>query len=109
MIVFKLQSTKEEVLSRLFSELETGAIKLGWTGLSGSGLKPEDLFTQKYKFNDYVLEGGVSYLLQLEDHGTEVWFKLELMGATKRDKAVEPLVSHYLRDAGLKFEIVKNE
>jgi hypothetical protein len=99
-IVVEVSSDRSHVLQNAFSLDNQGHICFGMAARSSNSKKMADLFEGQVEFIDYVMEGFVTYQLQLRERPNCVVFELTKSG-TNRDQYLESHLRWYLRILGL--------
>lgn len=98
---FVLDSTPDEALVKLFSTNPDGTVRLGWSATTQVPTDVRSVLIEPVPFRDYLMEGFVSYTLQLSHH--PLGAKLVAIGTgSSRDKYVVNQVRHFVTAAGIR-------
>jgi hypothetical protein len=95
-----LQSSPESSLAKLFVVNADGTVSLGWSATTKRPINVSRLLQEPVEFQDYIMEGFVSYTLQIQSHpqGSE----LVASGfGSNRDQYICPQVRHFIVAAGI--------
>jgi hypothetical protein len=102
MVTFEIEASCDEVLARLFETDNSSHLSFGWTGHSTSTAQIKDLIAGPVRFRDYIMEGFLTYSVQLID--ASLCCTMQIIGeGSNRDWSIRPQVRHYIKAAGLEI------
>ena len=105
MASFTLENDCHATLARLFETDEDRHLRFGWSGRSVETAAQEDLLAGAVRFRDYIMEGFLTYTVQVEDLAPGCVLLVTGEGSN-RDWSIHPQVRHYIKAAGL---VIKSE
>ena len=102
-----IKGDHKKIQSALFSCDDNGHIKFGWTGRSSKADSIDALVSNsQMEFTDYIMEGGVKYLLEVQVIDGGLLISIEEIG-TNRDEFILPQIRQYIKAAG--YEVGNEE
>jgi hypothetical protein len=102
MATFTLEADCHTALARLFEADKDHHLRFGWSGLSVESAQHGDLLAGPVRFRDYIMEGFLFYLVQVEDVAPGCLLRVHGEGSN-RDWSIGPQIKHYISAAGLKI------
>jgi len=95
MIDFTFKEQSSTVLDRLFKVDKDQHLRIGWSGRSVDPAEVGDILIRPVQFRDYVMEGFVTFTLQLTQEGEGCSLKVIGQGSN-RDSYLEKQIRQYI-------------